>query len=86
MSDAGSPRPYGLYFMAGFIVGTFACGLASMALRPFADAWPVPLRLGVALAPFVLGLAYGARAFAFGRAERLGLGAAMKRALPFQGP
>jgi hypothetical protein len=72
--------------MAGFIVGTFACGLASMALRPFADAWPVPLRLGVALAPFVLGLAYGARAFAFGRAERLGLGAAMKRALPFQGP
>jgi hypothetical protein len=34
----------------------------------------------------VLGLAYGARMFAFGRAEQLGVRAAMLRALPIRGP
>ncbi len=86
MSAPDNARPYGLYFIIGFIVGTAACMALSAPLRVFADTWPLALKLAMALAPFVLGLAYGARMFAFGRAEQLGVRAAMLRALPFRGP
>ena len=86
MSAPDNARPYGLYFIIGFVVGTAVCMALSAALRPFADAWPLGVKLGIALAPFVLGLAYGARMFAFGRAEQLTVRAAMRRALPLQGP
>ena len=86
MSAPDNARPSGLYFIIGFIVGTTVCMALSAPLRVFADAWPLALKLAMALAPFVLGLAYGARMFAFGRAEQLGVRAAMLRALPFRGP
>jgi len=86
VSAPDNARPYGLYFIIGFIVGTAACMALSAPLRVFADAWPLALKLAMALAPFVLGLAYGARMFAFGRAEQLGVRAAMLRELPIRGP
>ena len=86
MSAPDNARPYGLYFIIGFIVGTAACMALSAPLRVFADVWPLALKLAMALAPFVLGLAYGARMFAFGRAEQLDVRAALLRALPFRGP
>jgi len=86
VSAPDNARPYGLYFIIGFIVGTAACMALSAPLRVFADAWPLALKLAMALAPFVLGLAYGARMFAFGRAEQLDVRAALLRALPFRGP
>lgn len=81
-----NPMPYGIYFIAGFILGAVACGLAVSLLRDLSMAWPVGARMGLALSPLVVGAFYGARVFTFGRAGKLGLKQALRRGLPGMGP
>lgn len=78
-----NPMPYGVYFIVAFMLGTAVSGLAVNLLHGVSMTWPVPARLAVALSPLVFGAAYGARAFAFGRAEKLTLRQALRRAIPF---
>ena len=77
-----NPMPYGLFFIVGFLLGTVAAGFAVNLLHGYALAWPVEARLALAVSPFVVGAAYGARVFAFGRAERLTLKQALRRGIP----
>jgi hypothetical protein len=72
--------PYGVYFIVGFVMGLIGWGFVVNLLHSAAMTWPVAARLALALSPFVVGAALGARAFAFGRAEKLTLKQALRRA------
>lgn len=78
-----NPMPYGAYFIVAFMLGTAVSGLAVNFLHEVSMSWPVAARLAVALSPMVFGAAYGARAFTFGRAEKLTLRQALRRGIPF---
>lgn len=78
---ANNPMPYGAYFVLGFMLGTIGGALAVAPLRDLSLDWPVGARLALAVSPLVLGAAYGARVFTFGRAERLSVRAALRRGL-----
>ena len=75
-------RPYGLYFLIGFVLGVVGWGLVVTPFRDLTLDWPVAARAVVMLSPLVVGAAYGARVFTFGRDEKLPLGRALKRGLP----
>ncbi len=76
-----NPMPYGLYFLLAFLMATVAGGVAVSLLHDMAMEWPVSVRLGLAVAPLVLGALYGARVFTFGRVEKLTLRQALRRGL-----
>jgi hypothetical protein len=77
-----NPMPYGVYFIVAFALGTIGAGFVVNLLHSAAMSWPVGARLGLAVSPFIVGAAYGARAFAFGRADKLTLKQALRRAIP----
>ena len=76
-------HPYGVYFIIGVVLGTASTMVLTSLLRPLLIDTPTWVRLIVAVSPFIVGAAYGARTFTFGRHGALTLRSALRRALPF---
>jgi hypothetical protein len=76
-----NPMPYGVYFIVAFMLGTSAAGLIVNLFHTMSMGWPVEARLALAVSPLIVGAAYGARVFTFGRAEKLTLKQALRRGI-----
>ena len=74
-----NPMPYGVYFIVAFMLGASVAGVVVNLFHEMSMSWPVEARLAVAVSPLVVGAAYGARVFTFGRAEKLTLRQALRR-------